>query len=473
MVWQEKILSRISYERNCPRLVADNTGVLLSAAFTGFLEKRAIPFTIANNHQELLSASTDLIITALKTIPTFIVRKRVFIEFTFAFLPIDGNTQILKRLSLENLVEILDYSDTHSIQYISAANVDGIVDMAVRSNCRKRASQIDEWIADLLQQERNYDNVLKIGFLCGERLYNSFIGQCLPDIEESSVPDNAVMPFWQTEHYRNTYYLPLSDFKNVDKICPYIKSRNYDKVALICFDGMGISEWLLIQEYLQKKSGLKFLSRPVFSLIPSITHFSRKAVFGAPYQDIYTRNLPEDSSLFSSFFSDRQVRFFREKDSISEDSLLGIDAVGVLYSFIDEISHNIVLPSGTRTKEIYFKAILEYVKQSSVTATINLLHSSGFKIFIGSDHGNALCYGNGHRVEKYLIDKYSSRATVGKESVLLELTELEKVEIPFVADKFAFLAKNRECFAPEGQVAISHGGLSVEEMVIPFVEVIN
>lgn len=473
MIWQEKILTRLGIENHNPKLVIDNTGILLTPAFTGFLNNHANPFTIANNQQELLNSATDLVFTSLSKIPTFIERKRDLIEFTFSFLPLDGDTHVLKILSLENLLEVLDYSNIQSIQYINAANVDEIVSTAIRSNSAYKAELISRQIAELLQLEQNYTNVLKIGFLWGERLYNGFNGQKLPDIEESAILDNAISSFWQTDYFRNTYYLPVSDFKNVDKICPYLKSHNPDRIALICFDGMGVSEWLLIQEYLKKNTGLKFMSKPIFSLLPSITHFSRKAVFGAPYQDIYHRNLPEDSSLFSSFFSDRQVRFFREKDKISEDSLLGIDTVGLLYNFVDEIGHNTVLPAETKTKDIYYKAILDYVKHSNVIANVKFLHSSGYKIFISSDHGNALCVGNGHRIEKYLIDKYSSRATVGTESILLELAELEKVEIPFITGKYAFLAKNRECFAPKGQVAISHGGLSLEEMIVPFAEVIN
>ena len=473
MVWQEKILSRIGYGKNSPMLVVDSTGIIHSSAFTEFLTKRSIPFTVANNQQELLNASTDLLLTTLTTIPSFIERKRDFVEFTFTFLPIDGDIQVLKMVSVENILEILEYSDIHTLQYISAANVDGIVDTAIRSNSAYKAEQLSSQITRLLQQEHNYTNVLNIGLLWGEKLFRSFIGQCLPDIEESATIDKTILSFWKSEHFRNTHYVAVSDFKNVDKICPYIKARNYDKIALLCFDGMGISEWLLIQKYLVKNTGLQFTVKPIFSLLPSITHFSRKAVFGAAYQDIYSGSLPEDSSLFSTFFSKRQVSFFREKDTLSEDSLLGIDTVGLLYNFVDEIGHNTVMPSGARTKDIYFKAILEYVKHSNIVTNITRLHSSGFKIFISSDHGNALCVGNGRRIENYLIDKYSSRATVGTESILLELPELEKVEIPFITGKYAFLAKSRECFAPKGQVAISHGGLSLEEMVIPFAEVIH
>jgi len=470
MVWQEKILSRLTSSDNSSTIVLDKTGVLFTTDFTKRLDEIGQPFAIIHKPKKILSNKSVLVITSIEQQPSFIEQKYNIIRFDYSLLPLDADNIALRSLSPLEIIELLNYSDRESLPYITMENFSNLLHIAVTANLSDKANKLSGEIKQqVVQDSFTPQNITYIADLWAKRLYYGFIGNTMPDLNESEEVDKLTNCFWKSDEFKNTHYYPIDNLFSVDKICQYINSKELDKFALICFDGMGLAEWLILKEELP----FKFNEKHIFSLIPSITCFSRKAAFGGSYEDVFHGTSQDDSKLFASFFKNRSTQFFREKDDITEDSLLGIDAVGMIFNFFDDIGHNTVLPAGTSDKSLYFKNVREYIKQSSVIDTIKKLKDNYFNLFFCSDHGCALCVGNGQRIEKYLVDKFSKRATIGADTQLLDNPNICKIEIPFVSDKYAYLAKDRECFLTAGERIITHGGLSLEEMVVPFVEVID
>ena len=56
-------------------------------------------------------------------------------------------------------------------------------------------------------------------------------------------------------------------------------------------------------------------------------------------------------------------------------------------------------------------------------------------------------------------------------SILNEFISENKYQIPFVDDKVAILASGRDIFSSKKTIELSHGGVTVEELIVPFVEV--
>lgn len=80
--------------------------------------------------------------------------------------------------------------------------------------------------------------------------------------------------------------------------------------------------------------------------------------------------------------------------------------------------------------------------------------------------------GNGLRIDKYLIEESSKRATLIEKTDLAEFYDVNHYPIPFLKDgKVALLAKGRTMFAHKNFSGISHGGITLEELIVPFVEV--
>ena len=145
----------------------------------------------------------------------------------------------------------------------------------------------------------------------------------------------------------------------------------------------------------------------------------------------------------------------------------------MIYNFFDDLAHKTELPPGEKTKAIYFKNILSYLGKSRIKDELLLLKSLGYSMFFCSDHGCVVAQGNGQRIDKYLIEQACKRATLISETKLANSYDAHQYSIPFVKDKIALLAKERTLFASKKETRISHGGITLDELVVPFVEIIN
>ena len=259
--------------------------------------------------------------------------------------------------------------------------------------------------------------------------------------------------------------------KTVDKILHNINVDNKEKVALLCFDCMGFAEWLVLKEYLSNEQ-LEFDEVPVFALLPSVTVFSRQAIFSGS-TDVYNIKVPNRSneiSNFSSFFNGKETKSFSEKDEISSDILIGYQYINILYNFFDELCHSVIFPLAENTKSLYFDAIKAYLSKSNLVETIRTLLKNDFSVYFCSDHGSVLASGNGIKLEKYYVDSFAKRAVVIPEKAN-ELIENIKINIPFVKDKLIVLPEGRTMFTYKNKKEINHGGISIEEMVVPYIKV--
>lgn len=120
----------------------------------------------------------------------------------------------------------------------------------------------------------------------------------------------------------------------------------------------------------------------------------------------------------------------------------------------------------------------ELYGQTQIALTISNLLSEGYRVFITSDHGCIWCYGNGIRADKYLVEERALRVLVYPNRKLAEefatnnnLILLEDKGI--LGDKILVLPRGREMFTSKDKISISHGGIHIEEVVIPFVEVLS
>ena len=93
-----------------------------------------------------------------------------------------------------------------------------------------------------------------------------------------------------------------------------------------------------------------------------------------------------------------------------------------------------------------------------------------FAVYFCSDHGSVLASGNGIKLEKYYVDNFAKRAVVIPEKAN-DIIENKKINIPFVKDKLIVLPEGRTMFTYKNKKEINHGGISIEEMVVPYIKV--
>jgi hypothetical protein len=362
------------------------------------------------------------------------------------------------------------------LQAVNKNNIQSLLQSAQEQRANNAINVLIKAIESILQSEVNYENILQLGalfgqlqFLCfqySEALYQQKLSSLQQRLDEYSY--NYIL----SGNLKNIFYESSSNVLSVSSILTYLKSVHKSKTALICFDCMGMAEWYLLKEYLRALN-LSYNERQSFALLPSITSISRAAIYYGSYSEVFSLSYVNEEKALKSGFNGMSCRLFREKDVITADSLLGIDIVSVIYNFFDDFSHASIFPTNFDNKSLYFTAVRNYLNNSALLNQITLLLDEGYQLYFCSDHGSVVATGNGKRIERYLQDKFAKRACLIDDTTLAELLDYPQMKVPFVEGKTLVLPHGRTMFDQLDNIEISHGGITIEEIVVPFIKVLK
>lgn len=476
MTWQDIIINRLKLNDNSKKVVIDQIGLLHCLEFTNYLDDIAIKYIIAESVEEILSVvknSDQLIISKSLSLPAYLRTKVNIIEFNEKQLPLDIESQILQQISIPQLIQLIDYQhDKNSLQLITKHNFRLILNESEKYGFEKEAEHLYEQINIYCQNIKTYNDILMLGDIWGKYIYSNFRSGKEPDNELVKKVDNATGKLILNGILKDSFYESTDNFKTVDRIVKYIRNKNNPKIALVCFDGMGVAEWHVLKEFLTENNFL-FEQKYIFALIPTMTKISRSSIFYGNSDKVYEITSPNEDKAFKELFNERNVRFYREGQLQSNEQLLGIDTVKIIYNVFDDIAHKTILPPTENNKGMYFMNVRNYLEKSSIKNELMLLKETGYKIWICSDHGCVVATGNGQVIDKYLIETSSKRATIIVKSELSKFYDTNTYEIPFVKDKVVLLAKDRTSFSHKNKIEITHGGITLDELIVPFVEVVS
>lgn len=267
-----------------------------------------------------------------------------------------------------------------------------------------------------------------------------------------------------------------------------IRRDDSQKKAIICFDCMGFEEWCVLKEYLNDLEGIEFEVEHTLAIIPSETNYSRTTIFsGIPPKKILETDIVNtvetrhEEKLFKLALgqygvSENDVYYQRAASSdgldIVFDSLRDYEWLGIVFTFMDSLSHN-----SLTSKSKLVRDIKDFLSRSNLYLFIQKLIDQGFQIFFVSDHGNIYARGNGVRASKDLVNEKARRFMIFDHRELATEYETEKTELlqfrNIIGDQWLLLETQSEMFDNLDQKRITHGGISVEEVIVPYVKVIK
>lgn len=476
MTWQYKIAIKYDLEGTSRRIIIDSTGLLLSDEFISYLNENNFEYVKADNLRKVIDAGhkeVKLILAPVNNIPYHFKQNYSVHYFGLEDIPYNAQFEVLKTLSVNQIIQLLTYLEANNEQLsVTPRNADEVIKLSSNYINETELQKLYAEIHQIVKNEPHYNLILSLGKIWGKIVYLSYLQNEMPDLEIQTQIDTYTSEYILTGNLKSIFYELPQSLKSVDKIVKYLQTKQHNKVALICFDCMGAAEWNLLKDHLQSLH-LEYIENYTFALLPSITLYSRNAIYYGNHTEVYnlTSNSQEEKALENNF-PDKEVKIYREKDSITEDSILGIDFISILYNFFDDLAHATHFPANAPlTKELYFKSITEYLNKSQIAETLQTLKQEDYKIYFCSDHGSAIATGTGKRIAKYLIDKSSKRACAVPDSSLLDNLQYNQMEIPFVKGKKVVLPEGRTMFDNKGTVAITHGGITVDEIIVPFIEV--
>ena len=475
MDWRNALFIKYNLGSTGKKIILDQTGILASSDFQNFLKEKGIVSVYAAKLSQLLSQISDpsvrVILTSVSDIPAYLQHKADLYHFGYEDLPFPAEPCLLQSLSAHQTVSLCNYlsvSQPHTV--IAKHNLPDLLKNAEKHQQEKEINILKNQIDHLLSQKADYSTVIEMGMLWGKLMYALYkIRQENPK-EIQIAMDQYVLDYILSDKLKNIWYLGPGEVKSVDRIIRWLQYQNMEKFAIVCFDAMGVAEWEVLKNHLVPHD-FHFHEKFIYALIPTTTAISRAALFSGENEMVYHAKSVNESKEFRKKFPGYEHRHFREKDLISPDKLLGITAVTMIFSFFDELAHAACFPPGSDTKHIYFDTVKNWMDRLAVEDIFHLLLQQGFRVFACSDHGSVVADGNGKNIERWMQDRFARRGCMAEESILLEFYDYPQYQIPFVKGKTVLLPEKRTMFHHAGKIAIAHGGVTVDELIVPFAEI--
>ena len=296
---------------------------------------------------------------------------------------------------------------------------------------------------------------------------------------------------WFFEHFADLPSLPAANgpvmVHHVPRYLAMRRGAGEERIALLVFDGLAMDQWFQIREHLAARApNLIVEDNACFAWLPTLTSVSRQALFSG----LKPREFPDsiesthrEPSLWARFWQENSLRkpeiFYRKslkrtgqlnelEDALSQPT---IKVAGVVVDMIDEIVHG-----ATLGKRGISRQIAEWCDTGFVERLFLLLAKQGYRIYLTADHGNVEAEGmgrlsqgviselRGERVRTYRSDALAASVPENSDAFRFDLAGLPPDFLPLYAG-------TRGAFVPKGDQIVAHGGISVEELIVPFVRV--
>ena len=262
------------------------------------------------------------------------------------------------------------------------------------------------------------------------------------------------------------------------------------RLALVVLDGLALDQWIILREVLsQQLPDYRFHEDAVFAWLPTITPVSRQAIFAGKPPLFFAGSLTttsKEAALWAQYWSDLQV----PPSDIAYLKSLGAPAsldivreqltnpktriLGLVVDTVDLIMHGMQLGSAGMHNQVR-----QWVESGWLAQLLSLLLDAGFSVFITADHGNVEAIGCGKPNEGMGAELRGSRVRVYTDRTLRTPvrdrfpTAIEWEPIGLPSDYYALFAPTRSAFANLGERMIAHGGPALEEVIVPFVQIVR
>lgn len=298
---------------------------------------------------------------------------------------------------------------------------------------------------------------------------------------------------WSRKHYANLPSLPVAKgpvmVHHIPRYLAMQRTGGSGRIALLVFDGLAIDQWVLIRECLNRRAPrLAFDESACFAWLPTLTSVSRQAIFSGLRPREFSDSIDSTASepaQWSRFWQDQGLKanevFYRKGlkrvDQLDElESAIGspaIKTVGLVIDTIDEIVHGAVLGKrGIATQ------IESWCDSGFVDRLFTLLLSKGFDVYLTADHGNVEAIGKGRPKQGVAAETRGERVRTYRNEAIAAESEAAcpgsfRINVAGLPANYqALFAGDRGGFMLQGEHAVVHGGISVEELMVPFVRII-
>ena len=264
------------------------------------------------------------------------------------------------------------------------------------------------------------------------------------------------------------------------RVAPFLARRlregQAERILLIVMDGMGYGQWVRLRQ----RVGIAAAEvGGTFAMVPTYTTVSRQSIFAGnlplTYPDTLwdTRAEPRRWSAFWQGEGVSPVGFVKVSGRLPSDEFdLGRErVVGVVINAVDEVMHASDLLGDMQVAS----AVDAWADTGYLRRLLDRAASAGFEVWITADHGNLECRSAGKVAEGVAVESAGKRLRRYPNRTLRDASQAEGIVwdgipgLPDGADPL-LIAPGRFAFTSQ-PLTVSHGGLSLDEVVVPLVRV--
>lgn len=302
---------------------------------------------------------------------------------------------------------------------------------------------------------------------------------------------NKAFQKWFNASYNGLHNLPPKPpvmLHHVPKQLLQWHGSNKQKVALLVLDGLSVHGWQILRNEIFEGIGANadIGENAIYAWTPTLTPVSRQSIYaGMPprlYSDTCDRT-NKDASRWTEFWEanggllKRQVGHVLCDGDLNDLSVIesqiqnGVKVLGITASKPDIIMHNSVFGWNS-----YLTDLAKWIKEGFLVKLLQRLLAEDFAIAITADHGNLEAVGCGKLNEGVLVDRRGERVRIYKDKSLRNKALDSFAERAFCWDSpllqessYPLFPSNRGAFVEEGEIIVSHGGISLDEVMVPWV----
>jgi hypothetical protein len=149
-----------------------------------------------------------------------------------------------------------------------------------------------------------------------------------------------------------------------------------------------------------------------------------------------------------------------------------VRVIGLVVDAVDKTMHGMTLGTAGMHSQVR-----QWVAEGFLARLLDLLFDHSYSVFLTSDHGNIECVGRGRPAEGVVADLRGERVRVYPDPALRAQVQVRFPDalawpaLGLPENYFPLLALGRSAFVQEGVRIVGHGGITLEELIVPFIRI--
>ena len=303
---------------------------------------------------------------------------------------------------------------------------------------------------------------------------------------------NNLFADWLETHYGSLINLPPSNPAMLHhvprRLARDIEVQHNGRIALVVIDGLSLDQWVTVRNIIQtQNSDLILRESATFAWIPTLTSVSRQAIFSGKPPMYFPSSINSTSSeekLWKQFWQGHGIPKFDVVykrglgDGDAEEVLNSVinpsqtRVIGLVIDKVDKIMHGMQLGSTGMHNQID-----QWCRGEYLITLLNYLGKQGYEVWLTSDHGNIESIGRGRPLEGSIAESRGERVriypTPELRSQIASSFTFAREWLPSGLPEgyFPLVATENDAFVSVGESIVGHGGISIEEVIVPLIKV--